>query len=64
MFDWFDQINLFLHAHPYWIPKLLFLLRVKCGILSLLMGYFLYRIYREQPQQAKAMRKSPCYLEA
>jgi hypothetical protein len=54
MSEWFDHINFFLHTHPYWIPKLIFLLRVKCALLSMLMAYFVYRIYKEQPQLAKA----------
>lgn len=46
--QWFDQINLFLHTHPYWMAKLAFLFRLKCGLLTLLAGYFLFLIYREQ----------------
>jgi hypothetical protein len=54
--DWFDHINAFLHAHPYWIGQLMFLLRVKCGLLAALMGYFLYRVYKEKPPSAQAKK--------
>ncbi|MGZ8246537.1 hypothetical protein [Methylomagnum sp.] len=44
----FDQINHFLQTHPYWLAQLAFLLRIKSWLLALLMGYFLFLIYREQ----------------
>jgi hypothetical protein len=48
----FDQINHFLQTHPYWLAQLAFLLRIKSWLLTLLMGYFLYLIYREQRSKA------------
>jgi hypothetical protein len=63
MFEqWFDHINLFLHTHPYWMAKLAFLFRLKCGLLTLLASYFLFLMYREQaakpvPEKDKASRE-------
>jgi hypothetical protein len=52
--NWFDQINFFLHTHPDMLAQLAFLFRVKCWLLTLLMGYFLYLIYKDQKDQAKS----------
>ena len=50
--NWFDHINAFLHTHPYWIGQLAFLLRLKCWLLTVLMGYFLYLVYKGDPKPA------------
>lgn len=57
--QWFDQINLFLHTHPYWMSKLAFLFRLKCGLLTLLAGYFLFLIYREKADQPTQPGRHP-----
>lgn len=60
MFEsWFSQMNEFILSHPHWIAKLDFLLRVKCGILTALMGIFVYLIYKEQSKPAGKPKKSP-----
>jgi hypothetical protein len=46
--NWFDQINGFLHTHPHWLAQLAFLFRLKLWLLTLLMGYFLYLIHKDQ----------------
>ncbi|SMF93280.1 hypothetical protein SAMN02949497_4742 [Methylomagnum ishizawai] len=53
----FEPINHFLHTHPHWIAYLGLLLRLKCGLLTVLMGYFLYRVYTE-PAPAPPRRES------
>lgn len=58
--QWLDHVNLFLHAHPYWMAKLAFLFRLKCGLLTLLAGYFLFLLYREQStKRADERGKAP-----
>lgn len=47
----FEQMNLYLLSHPAMLAKLDFLFRLKCWLLILLMGYFLYLIYQEERKQ-------------
>jgi hypothetical protein len=52
MFEsWFDQINAFLFTHPHALAKLIFLWRVKSWLLTALMLFFLYLIYKDQKEQ-------------
>ncbi len=51
--NWFGHINAFLAAHPLWIGQLAFLLRLKCWLLTLSMGYFLY-LYLQGTGPARA----------
>jgi hypothetical protein len=46
--NWFDQINGFLFAHPHWLHHLAFLFRLKIGLLTVLVFYFLYLIYKDK----------------
>lgn len=48
--NWFDLVNAYLQHHPDWMGRLAFLLRLKCWLLTALMAYFLYLIYKEPPQ--------------
>lgn len=54
----FDQINHFLQTHPHWLAQLAFLLRVKSWLLTLLMGYFLFLIYKERGVKSRAEKES------
>ncbi|CAL1240291.1 hypothetical protein [Candidatus Methylocalor cossyra] len=50
MFEtWFAHANTYLHTHPDALAQLAFLFRLKCGLLTLLAGYFVYLVYRERP---------------
>jgi hypothetical protein len=48
--NWFDMMNAYVQFHPEWVGRLAFLLRLKCWLLTALMAYFLYLIYKEPPQ--------------
>jgi hypothetical protein len=62
--NWFSQMNTYILSHPHWIAKLDFLLRVKCGLLMALMGYFVYLIYKERTKPAEKPRKPPYHFVA
>lgn len=62
--NWFDQINFFLHTHPDMLAQLVFLFRVKCWLLTLLMGYFLYLIYKDQAKSRPGKAKVSGRFEA
>lgn len=62
--SWFEHINTLLHTHPHLLAQLAFLWRVKCSLLTLLMAYFLYLIYREDARKAREKRKRVYHFEA
>ncbi|MGX2039121.1 hypothetical protein ACWJKU_03160 [Methylocaldum sp. MU1018] len=57
--NWFSHMNAFVLSHPHWIAKLDFLLRLKCGLLTALMGFFVYLIYSEQRKEQKKLADKP-----
>ena len=55
--DWLEHINLLLHTHPHLLAQVAFLFRLKCWLLNVLMGYFLYLLYKEPPQDLPKREK-------
>ncbi len=62
--NWFAHMNTYILSHPHWIAKLDFLLRVKCGLLTALMGVFVYLIYKEQRKAVRKPQTSPYHFIA
>ncbi|CAI8939986.1 hypothetical protein [Methylocaldum szegediense] len=62
--NWFAHMNAYILSHPHWIAKLDFLLRVKCGLLTALMGVFVYLLYKEQRKTIRKPQKSPYHFIA
>jgi len=62
--NWFSHMNAFILSHPHWIAKLDFLLRLKCGLLAVLMVFFLYLIYKDRSKPAIKPRKPPYHFLA
>ncbi|BBL71511.1 hypothetical protein [Methylogaea oryzae] len=65
MQNFFDAVNAYLLHHPDLLAYLHFLFRLKAGCLLLIMGVFLFLVYREDWRDWRtAKQRADCRLAA